>query len=156
MGRLEQLRSLSRDDRRHLARALFWLPATRVLLRLIGFRRTLGFYQQNNVLAAEDSLANHDLDTATMAARMISIAANHGLYRARCLPKSLVLVKFLQARDISCNLKIGTRRQGEEFGAHAWVECAGVAINEDTDVESRYAAFAAPSGRQTKTKSHHQ
>ena len=155
MGRLEQLRSLSGDERWHLARALFWLPATRVLLRFIGFRRTLRFYQQNNVLAAQYTHANHDLDTATMAARIISIAANHGLYRARCLPKSLVLVKFLQARDIPCNLKLGTRRQGEEFGAHAWVECGGVAINEDTDVESRYAAFATPSGRQTKTESHH-
>ena len=50
MGRLKQLRSLSRDERRHLASALFWLPATRVLLRLIGFKRTLGFYQQNNDL----------------------------------------------------------------------------------------------------------
>ncbi len=156
MGRLEQLRSLSGDERWHLASALFWLPATRVLLRLIGFRRTLGFYQQHNVLAAEDSPANHDLDIATMAARMISIAANHGLYRAHCLPKALVLIKFLQARDIPCNLKIGTRRQGEEFGAHAWVECAGVAINEDTDVESRYAVFNAPIERRTKSESHHQ
>ena len=154
MGRLEQLRSLSRNERWHFARALFWLPATRVLLRLIGFRRTLGFYQQNNVLAAQYTPANHDLDTATMAAHMISIAANHGLYRAGCLPKSLVLVKFLQARDIPCNLKIGARRKGEDFGAHAWVECGGVAINEDTDVESRYAVFDTPSGRRSKTESH--
>ena len=153
MGRLEQLRSLSPDDRRHLARALFWLPATRILLRLVGFRRTLRFYQKNKVLAAQYIPANHDL--ATMAARMIGIAANHGLYRAPCLAKSLVLVKFLQARDIPCNLKIGTRRQGEEFGAHAWVECAGVAINEDTDVESRYVAFDAPIERRTKSESHH-
>jgi hypothetical protein len=155
MGRLEQLRSLSRDERRNLASALFWLPATRVLLRLIGFKRTLGFYQQNNELAAQYTPVNQDLDTATMVARMISIAANHGLYRARCLPKSLVLVKFLQARDIASNLKIGARCQGEEFGAHAWVECGGVAINESTDVENRYAVFDTPSGRPTKTESHH-
>ena len=154
MGRLEQLRSLSRDERRHLARALFWLPATRVLLRLIGFKRTLGFYQQNNAFAAQYTPENHDLDTATMIARMISIAANHGLYRARCLPKSLLLVKFLQARDIACNLKIGARRQREEFGAHAWVECGGVAVNEDTDVERRYAVFNTPSGRRPNTESH--
>ena len=154
MGRLEQLRSLSRDERSCLARAVFWLPATSVLLRLFSFRRTLAFYERGNTLAVENTPTNYDLDTAKMAARMISIAANHGLYRARCLPKSLVLVKFLQARDIPCSLKIGARRQGEEFGAHAWVECGGVAINEDTDVGSCYAVFDTLSGRRPKTESH--
>ena len=155
MGRLEELRSLSRDEWSCLARAVFWLPATSVLLRLFSFRRNLAFYERGNTLAVENTPTNYDLDTAKMAARMISIAANQGLYRARCLSKSLVLVKFLQARDIPCNLKIGARRQGEEFGAHAWVECGGVAINENTDVESRYAVFNAPIERRTKSESHH-
>ena len=155
MGRLEQIRSLSRVERSYLARAVFWLPATSVLLRLFSFRRTLVFYERGNTLAVENTPNNDALNTAKVAARMDSIAGNHGLYRARCLPKSLVLVKFLQARDISCSLKIGARRQGEEFGAHAWVECGGVAVNEDTDVERRYAVFDTPSGRQTKTESHH-
>ena len=154
MGRLEQLRLLSRDERWHLGRAVFWLPATQVLLRLIGFRRTLTFYQQNGVPAARHTPAKHDLDTAKMTARVISIAANHGLYRAGCLPKALVLVKFLQALDIPCKLKIGAQRQTEEFGAHAWVECTGVAVNEDTDVDSNYAVFDMPSERQTKSDSH--
>ena len=146
MGRLEQLRSLSRDERSCLARAVFWLPATSVLLRLFSFRRTLVFYERGNTLAVENTPTNYDLDTAKMAARMISIAANHGLYRARCLPKSLVLVKFLQARDIPCSLKIGARRQGEEFGAHAWVECGGAAVNHGSDVKLRYAAFDSLTG----------
>ena len=146
MGRLEQLRSLSRDERSCLARAVFWLPATSVLLRLFRFRRTLAFYERGNTLTVENTPTNYDLDTAKMAARMISIAANHGLYRARCLPKSLVLVKFLQARDIPCSLKIGARRQGEEFGAHAWVECGGAAVNHGSDVKLRYAAFDSLTG----------
>jgi len=141
MGRLEQIRSLSRDERSYLARAVFWLPATSVLLRSCGFRRTQAFYQRGNTPTAQNTPNNDALNTARMAARMINIAAGHGPFRARCLQQSLLLIKFLHARGIACNLCLGSRRQGEEFGAHAWVECGGVAVNDDSEIKLRYAAF---------------
>ena len=141
MGRLEQLLSLSRNERSYLARAVFWLPATSVLLRLFGFRRTLAFYERRNTLTAENKPTSYDLDTATMVARMINLAARHGPFHARCLQQSLLLIKFLHASGIVCKLCLGSQRQGEKFGAHAWVECGGIAVNDDLDVKLRYAAF---------------
>lgn len=144
MGRLEQLRSLSRDERSFLVRAVFWLPVTLALLRLIGFRRTLALYERGNTLAVGNSPGTDDLDTARMAARMIGIAARHGRFGARCLQQSILLIKFLHARGIACKLRLGSQRKDEEFGAHAWVECGGVAVNDGSDVRLRYAAFDVP------------
>ncbi len=147
MGRIEQLRSLSRDERHFLARAVFWLPATSALLRLVGFRRTLALFEHGKALADKNAITSHHHHTARMAAQMINIAANHGLIRARCLQKSLVLVKFLRARGIPSSLVLATRRQGEAFGAHAWVECAGMVVNDHADVELRFAPFNSPTDR---------
>jgi hypothetical protein len=38
-------------------------------------------------------------------------------------------------------VRIGTRKNGEKFEAHAWVECDGVPLNEPEGVHEHYAAF---------------
>src|SRR5947207_11804787 len=47
-----------------------------------------------------------------------------------CLPKSLALAWFLRRWGSDANVCIGTRKDNGRFEAHAWVEVAGVAINE--------------------------
>ena len=37
--------------------------------------------------------------------------------------------------------RIGVRKTGDRFEAHAWVECNGVAINDDADVHERFIPF---------------
>jgi hypothetical protein len=46
---------------------------------------------------------------------------------SRCLVRSLVLTRLLASRGIRSSLVIGVRSE-PEFEAHAWVECAGVAL----------------------------
>jgi len=84
---------------------------------------------------------------ALSAACMIHIAARHGLYEARCLPKSLVLIRFLRDLNIPASLKLGTRRQGDVFVAHAWVESGDLVVNDKADVELDFAAFDSPADK---------
>jgi hypothetical protein len=46
---------------------------------------------------------------------------------SRCLVRSLVLTRLLASRGIRSSLVIGVRSE-PEFEAHAWVECAGIAL----------------------------
>jgi hypothetical protein len=149
MRQIKKLRSLSRVERRVLAQAAFWLPTTSVLLRILGFKRTLAYFERGMSAVADQSIASEEIETARNVVRLINVAATHGLFRARCLQKSLVLVKFLNAQGMPSELKLGARMQGEEFGAHAWVECGGVVINDGEDVECRYPAFRSPAGQRS-------
>jgi hypothetical protein len=46
---------------------------------------------------------------------------------ARCLIRSLVLLRLLERRSIRATLQIGVKTPGD-FGAHAWVEHDGVPV----------------------------
>jgi len=144
MYRFERFRSLAGDERRFLVKAIFWLPVTSILVRLFGLKRTLGYFQLGLDPVGYPEPDEDNRLVARKAAHMINIAANHGFCRARCLQKSLVLVKFLRDLNIPSTLVVGARRQGEEFGAHAWVKCAGAVVNDHDDVERRYKAFGSP------------
>lgn len=129
--RISQLRSLSWAEWCFLLQAIFFLPGTAIALRLFGYQRTLKLFSRSWINADCYVFTKHDRDTVQIATRMIEVAANHGLYRAQCLQKSLVLMGFLHARQIPCNIVLGTRLEGSEFFAHAWVECRGQVINDD-------------------------
>jgi len=59
---------------------------------------------------------------------MVGIASRCGVYRARCLEKSLLLESLLMRRGIGCELKFGMRVDDNPLSAHAWVECGGQAL----------------------------
>ena len=147
MGRFEQLRALTRVEKRYLARAAFWLPTTAIMLRLIGYQRTLAIYDRDKTTPHSRTVTDRDEDAARTVARVVNIAANHGFYRARCLVKSLVLLKFLNQCSIPCNVVLGTSIQNNGFSAHAWVECNGIVINDVADVRRRYKTFVSPTDR---------
>ena len=67
-------------------------------------------------------------------ARMVRIAAEHGLYRAKCLEQSLVLRWLLQRQGIDARIVFGARKEDEQMQAHAWVEVNGLALSEDNGV----------------------
>lgn len=125
-----------------LLRAMILLPATAVGLRLFGFRRWqsllihLGGKKNRNGNSPESLL-----QTARMTARMVSAAGRHGLGRPNCLKQSLVLCCLLRRNGIPPVLRIGVRKESGRFQAHAWVECAGVVLNDSDEVHQHYAAF---------------
>ena len=50
-------------------------------------------------------------------------------FRAKCLPRSVAVVRALAAEGVEADLVIGVVKN-EGFKAHAWVEIAGYAVAE--------------------------
>ncbi len=59
---------------------------------------------------------------------LVRIAARNHLYEMTCLRQSLALQWLLARRGIPAELRIGVRKQAGALEAHAWVECAGQAV----------------------------
>ena len=81
------------------------------------------------------------METARAAGRMVKIAGRRGVFKATCLPQSLVLWYLLRRQGISAELRIGVRKEMDRLQGHAWVEVAESAINEDTDVARGFAVL---------------
>ena len=134
------MRRLSWRERRLLAAAAVWLPATAVLLRAVGLARCEAILAHLFKLRRPPYEAER-LEPARVTARLVRIAAERGLYRATCLPQSLVLWSLLRRTGTETTLHVGVRKSADRVEAHAWVECDGVALNDDADVNERFAAF---------------
>lgn len=74
---------------------------------------------------------------------MVRAAARHGLGNPSCLEESLVLAYLLRGQGIEAQLRIGVKKNTPKFEAHAWVECAGAALNEAESLHDHYAPFEA-------------
>lgn len=82
-------------------------------------------------------------EDAALTAHMVNLADRHGLFHPSCLAKSLTLWWLLGRAGIRSDLRIGIRKESEEFAAHAWVERDGAALNEPEEHHRHYAAFDA-------------
>ena len=140
MRKLEALRRLSAPERRLLLCALAALPAVALGVRFFGLRRVQSalawrqpaFHGQALPAARADALA---------AARLVDIAARHGPYKAKCLPRSLVLQWLLARRGVGTALRVGVRKTAGAFEAHAWLEHEGHALIDGGGVHDVFAAF---------------
>jgi hypothetical protein len=142
MGSWRALRGLSPPERGALLEALLLLPVTALSLRVFGFRRCQGWLSRIHATGR----ARHD-DPAVEAqklARLVDVAARRGPWPANCLERSLVLWRMMRRRGLEVELRIGVRREKAGLEAHAWVEQAGVVLNDRPDVDRHFAAFALP------------
>ncbi len=138
----KQLEELTFPEWRVLLSAILLLPMFALLLNSIGFKKTQTFL--SNHLPKKPKISIHEdmqLEEAQSVARMVSIAANHGLYSANCLKKSLLTWWLLGRRGIATDLKIGVNKETGDFNAHAWVEYRGNVLIDATDIEDRFSAF---------------
>ena len=139
MGRkLARLRALSTAQRMVVLASLVLVPATQLSLRFLGFSRTA------RTLArwSERRPAPPDAEASREAADAVNLVAGQTVVGARCLGRSLVLWFILRRRGIDAELVIGADapRRGE-LQAHAWVEVAGVPVNDAPDVRERFGSF---------------
>lgn len=72
---------------------------------------------------------------------MAGAAARFGAGHFTCLEKSLTLWWLLGRQGIASTVRIGTRKDGGNFEAHAWVECCGAALLEQDEPVRNYVAF---------------
>lgn len=108
-------------------------------LRVLGFRRCRSIVAR--LFATESETGATAVSEARAAARVVKIAARHGLYRAKCLQESLTLWCLLRRRGLRVELRIGTRKHEDQFEAHAWVECQGSSLDDVEGVNTRFLRF---------------
>ncbi len=114
------------------------IPYVRMMLCVRGITTALSWAAKQNV----DFFTHTQLAPADVG-RSVNVAARYGPVRASCLVRSLVLVRVLKALQIESDLRIGVQAaiDNKQFFAHAWVECAGVPVNDRTDVVAKFVSF---------------
>jgi Transglutaminase-like superfamily len=142
--RLRRFKALEPRARGLFLRATALLPIISLSLRVRGFRATqlrLQRYLSDTPPAAFNSQLNGTDRRAALTAQMVRSAAHWSIGKATCLEQSLALWWLLGRQGIASSMRIGTRKAGEKFEAHAWVECRGVALNEAEQPHLHYAVF---------------
>jgi hypothetical protein len=110
-------------------------------LRLRGFRKTQKSLQRYAAPGgAALSAAEARADTE-QACRMVLAASRRLGAPANCLERSLTLWCLLARHGITSHLRIGARKSGEKFEAHAWIERNGEAVGEPEGAHLHYSAF---------------
>lgn len=138
-----QFQRLSGPERRLVVQAFLLLPLVALGIRLLPVRRW------HSVLTCLAPTAQEPAGTpietvvqqARATARLIRVAAGHGLCRAQCLEQSLALWWLLRRQGLATDLRIGVRKEAGRFEAHAWVEHQGVVLNDRHDIPQCFAPF---------------
>ncbi len=138
MSNWRKFRRLPREEKAALLAAFLLLPVVRAGLAALGLRRVESLMGRG-ARARRQPEPGEAMFLARRTARLVAVAAHYA--GGACLARSVVLCLLLERRGIPARLRIGVRKQGAEFQAHAWVEAAGITWNEAPDIESRYAAF---------------
>jgi hypothetical protein len=136
------------DARGLFLRATVVLPVISVSLKMRGFGATQEFLLRSFPIAPQTSRQDSihvvdDRKRTELTSRMVNAAIRHVWRASTCLEKSLALWWLLGRQGIACEVRIGARKQGGKFEAHAWLERDGVAINEPQQEHRHYAAFDA-------------
>ena len=146
MSKWRKLRELSWAYRRLLLQAAALLIYAKLRLPFIDFRAVPAAGATAQSAAPSETM----LARAQSIARVVSIAAAHCPVTIVCLHRSLVLWWLLRRNGIPCALRLGARTEYGPFEAHAWVQCAGVALDQLDAHLLRYRPFGeavVPVGR---------
>lgn len=139
MGRrLARWLELPPGDRWRLLGLMLGLPAIAALLRVSGLVRTRHWLERLSQNAGTHHVRPADLQAAEELARLADIAGRRGTITATCLRQSLLIYGLLRRRGFAPELKIGVRKEGAGFDAHAWVELQGVALGQANLVHSPF------------------
>jgi len=118
VSNLDKLRELSFSEFLMLVVSVLTLPVVSVLLKLRGFRKTERFMALFSRLDIQSEASPAWVD---QAARMVSVAAVRGPYKARCLEQAITVWWMLGVMGISSTIRLGVYDSGESIEAHAWV-----------------------------------
>jgi hypothetical protein len=143
MRKLLKALALKPDDWRLLLRAWCLLLLADVRLRRHSYRQVqAGLAFRGSPAAPGDVPA-----LVRRVVRFTDLAARHHLRPMSCLRRALAMQRLLAERGVVTQLRIGVRKDGKEFGAHAWLEYAGKPIHDGAAPAGRFAPLAAPGAR---------
>ena len=136
-GNVAALRKLSWFERRMLAESLLLLPMTSLALRFLPLRVIRVVNDRPRRWRREPI----DRGRAGRIAHMVAAAAQHGPYRASCLPQSLVLQFLLRRDGMRGELRYGARKIDGAVQAHCWIEINGEPLIDSPQVHRHYAVL---------------
>jgi hypothetical protein len=142
----QKLKRLKRSQWVVIVQSPFVLLLTWVRLRRGGYQQTLARIKP---LYNSDMSPQEQATIAREVAFALAVAVKAGPWKPRCLMRSLALGWLLAKRGISFDIRIGVphgkakTQAGEAvaFSAHAWVEHAGIVLNDRQDVAGKFSAF---------------
>jgi hypothetical protein len=140
---LRRLWQLPGSERSIVLQSAFWLTATWLALRLVGFRRWSGFLERGSIVTNATGNSSQ-LVAARNITRLLSAAASHLFVRTNCLEQAMALSYVLRRRGIPGELRFGARKDSAALEAHAWVEHLGVPLNEDRGEHLHFLPFENP------------
>jgi hypothetical protein len=140
---LQRFSALERTAQALFLRALVMLALVGLSLKFRGFDATQSTLRKKASGAKQRPASDSPDKQIALTARMVNAADRHGLVHPSCLVKSLTLWWLLGRQGITSELRVGVRKEGENFEAHAWVEREGTAVNEPEERHHHYAAFDA-------------
>ena len=115
------------------------LVPTEVAVRVVGLNplyRSVG-----RLFRVQQRPGRTAADAASIAEAIARANARLRPRRAACLGRSLVTWAALRSHGYDADLRIGGRKEGDDFKAHAWVEWRGEPLAEPEDIQATYAAF---------------
>ncbi len=89
-----------------------------------------------SIAADENSVA-----AVRRTARLVQAARHLVPGHCTCLELALAGQRLLAVQQISAEVRIGVRKNGDEFEAHAWLESLGTVVMGGDDVYQRYAVM---------------
>jgi hypothetical protein len=123
-------------------RAAILLPLVRWSLKLRGYGKTFTSLQSRVQFQAKGTeTSTESREKVQVTCRMVRAAVRYSLAQYTCLEESLALWYLLREQGIPARLRIGVRKEKEQFEAHAWVELRGEALNQLEELHRHYAAF---------------
>lgn len=137
----QRYKALNPPARKLFRAAVALFIAIRASLRFRGFRKTQQWLQRRLQVKAARSAPSADSNPIALTCRMVKAGGRYGLIQPTCLEESLALWYLLRQGGVSSQLRIGVRKLGSKFEAHAWIEYQGQAINESKTLHPHYAAF---------------
>jgi len=137
--RLRRFRALDGQAQGTFLRAMLALPLVSQSLRWRGLRATQKSLQRRQAPGGKPT--KFEKEKLEVTVRMLKAAVRHSPGQPSCLEESLTLWWLLARQGISSEVRIGIRKQAENFEAHAWVERDGIALNEPEAKHRHYAAF---------------
>lgn len=131
---------MSWRDRALLLEALAIVSALPMALRLAGVQRAMRMLSRS--LDGDGPRRRVDETRAREVARIVAMASRHAATTNTCLHRSLALWWLLGRRGLASELKMGARHADGRLDAHAWVEHAGLVVNDDPSVASAYTPLS--------------
>ena len=132
-------RRMPRADRSLFVTAWLALVGVTLSMRVVGFQRMHGLLSRR-VPQARGPVSSPGADSARVlaATRLVDVAARNTGLSHTCLHRSLVSWWLMRRRGFDVVLKLGARRCEDGLEAHAWVEHAGVVVNDPEAAAGSY------------------